>query len=323
MKRLSMIALLALLVASVGLTATPSRIDGVAAYVNAHVITVSDVLKASRALQEQLAKSGGDSAALNKAYLEALDSVVARKLIVDDYGEQKEIKIPDSIVEERVESVIRDMFNGDRSDLLAALAGDGMSEDAWRDQLREQMVVSSMRSLRVDSKIDVSPLAVRKRYDDNRESYARQPKVSLSMIVIAKGSDDAEQAVQQAKADEVLQSLKTGGDFTELAQKFSEDSRAADGGKRGWMERDMLREDLAEVAFSVGVGQVSDAVDIGKQFCILKIDDRVDAVVVPFSEAQPTIERELRRQESRELYDAWVARLRDDAYVKIVDESPF
>jgi len=323
MKRLSTMIALAALVASAGLAASPSRIDGVAAYVNAHVVTVSDVLKSSRSLQAQLSKGGADNATLNKGYLEALDDVVARKLIVDDYGEQKEIKIPDSIIEERVEGVIRDMFYGVRSDLLAALARDGMSEDAWRNQLREQMVVSSMRNLRVDSKVDVSPLAVRKHYDENRDSYARQPKVNLSMIVIAKGGDAAQQAVQQAKVDEVLDSLKGGGDFAELAKKFSEDSRAADGGKRGWMERDMLREDLAKVAFTVGVGQVSEAVDIGRQFCILKVDDRVDAVVIPFSEAQPAIERELRRVETRERFKAWVARLREDAYVKIVDESPF
>lgn len=85
----------------------------------------------------------------------------------------------------------------------------------------------------------------------------------------------------------------------------------------------MLREDLAKVAFSVPVGKASDVVDIGKQFCILKVEDRVDADIVPFEQVQPRIERELRRVESRKLYDAWIARLRKDAYVKIVDESPF
>jgi parvulin-like peptidyl-prolyl isomerase len=322
MKRLAIFAVTTL-IASLGLAAAPARIDGVAAYVNAHVITVSDVLKTSRALQEQLSRGGEDSATLNKAYLAALDEVVARKLIVDDYENQKEIKIPDAMIEERVEGVISDMFNGDRSDLLSALSRDGMSEESWRTQIREQIVVSAMRNLRVDSKVDVSPLAVRKLYEEKRESYATQPKVKLRMIVIAKGDGEAKQAIQQAKVDELLQALKDGGDFAELARSVSEDSRAADGGARGWMERDMLREDLAKVAFTVGVGQVSDAIDIGKQFCILKVEDRVDAEIVPFDDVQPNIERELRQSQSRDLYDVWITRLRDDAYVKILDESPF
>ncbi len=320
-KRLATMALM-VVGASTVQAASVVRIDGVAAYVNEYTITASDVLATSRSLQEQIAR-GQDPSQLNQAYLAALDEVIARKLILDDYENQKEIKIPDSIVEERVDGVVRDMFSGDRADLLAALARDGMSEHAWRTQLREQIVVSAMRNLRVDSKVDISPLSVRKRYDENQEAYATQPKVSLRMIVIAKGADEAEQAVQQAKIDELLQALNDEVDFAELAMKHSEDSRAAEGGDRGWMEQDMLREDLAEVAFSVAVGAVSEVVDIGKQFCILKIEDRVDAELVPFDEAQPGIERELRRAQSRELYDAWIARIRKDAYVKIVDESPF
>ncbi len=321
MKLLATMALAVLGISS-ALAASAVRIDGVAAHVNEYTITASDILKTSRALQEKIA-NGESPAELNKAYRVALDEVIARKLILDDYDNQKEIKIPDSIVEERADSVILDMFNGDRAKLLAALANDGMGEDAWRAQIREQIVVSAMRNLRIDTKVDVSPLKVRERYDENPKEYASQPKVRLRMIVIAKGGDDAKRVAQQAKVDELQQALKDGGDFGEMARKYSEDSRASDGGDRGWMERDMLREDLAKVAFSVPVGKASDVVDIGKQFCILKVEDRVDADIVPFEQVQPRIERELRRVESRKLYDAWIARLRKDAYVKIVDESPF
>jgi parvulin-like peptidyl-prolyl isomerase len=321
MKR-SFLVLLAASLPLVGLSASAMRIDGVAAYVNTHVITVSDVLKSSRDLQEQVAK-GRVGEKLNVAFLDAVNQIIARKLIVDDYDNQKEIRIPDSIVEERVDGVINDMFDGSRAKLLAALSQEGMSESLWRQQLQEKIVVNAMRNLRAESKVSISPLAVRQRYDNEQDRYITQPKVKLAMIVIAKGDSPEEEAAKRAKVDVVLAALKDGSDFAELAREDSEDSRAAVGGSRGWMEREMLRADLADIAFSIAVGSVSDAVDIGKQFCIIKVEDRVESATISFDKVQSGIERELRNVEARELYDLWIARLRKNAYIKIVDESPF
>jgi peptidyl-prolyl cis-trans isomerase SurA len=311
---------MAVLLSAMGGFAASLRIDGVAAYANAHVITVSDVLKTSRALQEQLAKGRGGPE-LDAAYKAAMDEVIGRKLILDDYENQKEIEIPDSAIDERANAIVRDMFGGDRAAFLEALAEDGLSEKAWREQIREQTIVGAMRNLRVDSKVSVSPLAVREAYDTNRVAYATQPKVSIRMIIIAKGDTDEAQVTQKAKMDAVVKALDEGGEFAELAIANSEDSRAADGGERGWLERDMLREDIAEVAFSIGIGKTSEALDIGKQFCILKVEDRVDAETIPFEEAQPRIERQLRIGLSQTLYETWINRLRQNGYVKTVDTS--
>jgi peptidyl-prolyl cis-trans isomerase SurA len=224
-------------------------------------------------------------------------------------------------VEERINTIVQNMFDGNRSHLFDALAQDGLSERAWRDQIREQLIVGAMRNLRVDSKVAVSPLAVREAYDHCPDDYATQPKAKVRMIIISKGASEEEEATQQAKVDAVLEGIKAGGDFAELAIANSEDGHAVDGGDRGWLERDMLRDDLAEVAFSIGIGEVSDAVDIGKQLCIVKVEDRVDAERISFEEVQPVIERKLRIEQSRDLYDSWIARLRKNGYVKIVSKS--
>lgn len=299
------------------------QIDGVAAYVNTHVITISDVLKASRELQERFSKKALDTEA-NALYQDALNEVISRKLIVDDYENQKEIQIPEVIVDERVDEIVQDMFKGNRADLLEALSRDGLTEDAWRLQIREQIIISAMRNLRIDSKVAVSPVAVRDMYAQNLNDYTTSPKVKLRMIVIAKGEGAAAQAAQQKKLDAVLKGMRETADaFGALAQQYSEDSHADEGGVRGWMERDMLRSDLAEVAFSVPVGECSDPVDIGKQHCILKIDDRVEAETMPFKEAQPRIKARLRMEQSRERFESWISRLRENAYVNIVEKAPF
>jgi len=320
MKRILSAIIAILIIPMTGMAQASQEVDGVAAYANAHIITVSDVIRTSRSLQEKLSKGGVVD--VDSIYTEALEDIIGRKLILDDYENQKEIKIPESIFVERADAIIRDMFNGNRLKFIEALAADELSESRWREQMRERTIVGAMRNLRVDSKVTVSPLAARKIYDENRSKYTSQPSVKLRMIVIAKGSSDDEKAAQNKKLDELLKELKDGGDFSELAKSYSEDSYAADGGNRDWMKRDMLRSDLADAAFSTEVGGVSEVIDIGKQLCIIKVDDKVDAKIVPFEEAKPLIEQQIRIEQSVKLHDAWIGRLRKNAYVKVVEKNP-
>jgi len=298
------------------------KIDGVAAYVNGHTILASDVIRASRELQQMLSQPMRDSAKLNEVYLGALNRDIDRKLILDDYEGQKKIKIPESIFKERSDAIIEDMFKGNRSDFLDALAADNVSESTWRSSMREKTIISAMRNLRVGSKVIISPLAAYEVYKNNPGNYATEPSVKLSMIVISKGSTAEEKAAQKDKLKKLLNALKNGADFAEEAKLYSEDSYAAAGGMRNWMKRDMLRDDLAKVAFSTEVGKVR-VVDIGKQYCFIKVEDRVAAEVVAFDDARPMIEKQLRGEQSNKLYDAWIARLRKNAYIKIVKTNPF
>lgn len=316
-------AVIAVLIPLACIAAEPDmKIDGVAAYVNTYVITISDVIKGSRDLQKGLAKKNRNAADLNSIYLDSLEELIGRKLILSDYDNQKEIKIPESIFSDRANAIIEDMFKGSRTDFLEALAADDISEARWRSNMRERTIVSAMHNLRVDSKVAISPLAAHAVYENNKEKYSTQPSIKMSMIVIAKGTTDAEQSAQNEKVNKLLKKIKDGCDFAEAAKTYSEDSYAKSGGKRDWMKRDMLRKDLADAAFSTEAGGIR-VVDIGKQFCVIKVEDKVKAEMVAFDDARPLIEQQLRAEHSRKLYDAWIARLHKTAYVKIVDKSPF
>jgi parvulin-like peptidyl-prolyl isomerase len=315
-------AVIAGLISLVAAAEPDMKIDGVAAYVNAHTILASDIIKSSRELQQLLSQQVRSSDKLNSVYLDALNRDIERKLILDDYEGQKKIKIPESIFKERADAIIEDMFKGNRSDFLDALAADNVSESTWRNSMREKTIISAMRNLRVGSEVSISPLAAFEVYNNNRNEYTTEPSVKLRMIVIGKGASKAEKTVQKDKLKKLLNDLKNGADFAEEAKLYSEDSYASSGGMRNWMKRDMLRKDLAKVAFSTEVGEVR-VVDIGKQYCLIKVEDRVEAEEVSFDDARPLIEKQLRSEQSKKLYDAWIARLRKTAYIKIEKKSPF
>lgn len=301
--------------------ARAADVDGVAAYANAHVITFSDVMSASRELQQRVSQQS-PGAELNSLYLKALDDVINRKLIVDAYDDQKEIKIPDEVVDERVQNVIRDMFKDDRTAFLKALSEEGQTEAAWRVQIREQIVVNAMRNLRVDSQVRVSPLAVRERYDASPERYAQSASVKYSMIVISKG-DAATQEEQKAKLEAAKAALAGGVPFADAARQFSEEPLAKDGGGRDWTAPDMLRKDLADFVMQAEPGALSEVIELGSNYVLLNLDERRAASKVTFESAYGDVERELRLEKSKQIYDEWIERLRRDSFVRVLNDKSF
>ncbi len=291
------------------------RLDGVAAFVNDDVITISEVVRLSRELQAGLAKAAPDTAALNAAYAEALETAIGRRLVLKAYAGQKKIAVPDAMVQERVDTIINTSFHGDRAALIEALTQDGIGFDAWRDQIRDNIIVGAMRNVEIDSKIRVSPVAVREHYDAHREDYVQVGKVRLRMLVLPSG--------EREKADRLAAELRDGADFATLAREHSTGPRAADGGDRGWMALDMLREELAATARTLPTGKTSDPVLVGSDLYILRVDERAEGHAQTFDDVQSAISGELRMRAAARMYQAWIAALRRDAFVRIVEDEPF
>jgi len=302
-------------------------LDGVAAHVNEHVITVGDVLAALQAVIVQLRDTyrGNElREKLQTAYGDALEALVARRLILDAYEKQKKMRIPDWVVDNRVEEIVHSRFEGDRSALIAALSKEQIDYEEWREEIREHIVVSSMRGLMVERELRVSPALVRQTYEKNLDTYRRPRQVRVRMIVLKKEGEPEAVAAKRELAARLRRDLLAGRDFSGLAVAHSEGIHASKGGDWGWIEpAKTLRKELADAVNALKTGEIGDVIETPDELYILRVEGRKDASVAPFAEVQPKIERELRRKEGERLYGEWIERLRKQAYVKVFDIDPF
>lgn len=300
------------------------RLDGVAAAVNEAVITVGEVFDAMGPQRKQMeARFSGEDlkAHLGKVYHETLNVLVERRLILSSYEKQK-MKIPDSIVDRRINEIISERFDNDRSTLLAELAADRLTFEEWRGKVREQMTVGAMRHEFVDKFVNVSPAAVRKFYDANPDRFNVSGKIHLRMIVIEKGGTAESAAAKRSVAEDAVKRLRAGEEFAAVAKAVSEDSKAGEGGDWGWVEAKLLQAKLAEQAQKLQLREFSEPIETDSSFYVLQCDGRQDTIPTPFEEVRAAIQKDMESSESERLYKAWIGRLKADAYIKLKDEAP-
>jgi peptidyl-prolyl cis-trans isomerase D len=153
----------------------------------------------------------------------------------------------------------------------------------------------------------VSQQELEKYYDDHRDEYRVPGQVDVSQILIKKplpGSDGKvdQKAVEaaHAKADDVLKQLKSGGNFADLAKKYSEDtSTAKNGGSLGWIKPDAFPVPAVSNAVgSLAKGATSDVIDAGYAFVILHVNDKQDARVKSLDEVKAQIEPLIKQQKA-------------------------
>jgi parvulin-like peptidyl-prolyl isomerase len=317
--------LFSLLVAIVFLTpgiraADPQVIDGVAAVVNADVITFSQVEELSgpqeRTMREQY--TGVDLLdKIKEARLSALNDLINRQLIVQEF-KKKEYTMPEYVVDDQVQHIIKEEFGGDRQAFLRTLNAQGYTLAKFRQMQRDKVIVGAMRQNNVKGNFEATPQEVQAYYEANKQDFVTPEQLKLRMIVLNADPLDTNSADSMSKtADEIRDKIKGGADFATMAKTYSMDGTAASGGDWGYVDRKTLNQQLTDVAFALSPGQVSQVVRIGDSFYILYCESKKDSGIIPLTEVQSGIEKKLEQAQRQKATQRWIDGLREKAYIKI------
>ena len=123
-------------------------LDGIAAVVNDDVITFSQV----RDLVGPIEKAARDQFKGNELVekikeirLKAINDLIDRQLTLQEFKKQK-FAIPEHFVDDRIATIIREEFGGDRAAFSRTLAAQGFTVEKFKQAETEKMIVSAMRS---------------------------------------------------------------------------------------------------------------------------------------------------------------------------------
>ena len=324
MKRFLTFALAICLIAP-ALAQQAQVIDGIAAVVNGDVITYSE-LREWIGARERALRSAYQGAELENKLKEirlaALKDLVDRQLILQEFKKKEKdgATIPSYVLDDRVQTIIREEFGGDRSAFVRTLKSQGYTITKFKEVERDKIIVQVMKQMHVKDSFVISPTQIQSYYDKHKADYTTPEQVKLRMIVLREddNSDTAPAGGKKEMAQEIRSKLTSGADFGRMAQMYSEDASTQQSeGDWGWVDRKTLSEELTKKAFALRAGEISDVIEIGNSYYIMMVEARKNAAVKSISEVRDEIEQNLIQKEKSDELQRWLDTLRQNAYIKI------
>jgi peptidyl-prolyl cis-trans isomerase C len=188
---------------------------------------------------------------------------------------------------------------------------------------RESILADAARKT-MGEKVPVSDQEVQGLYEKRKSEFDEvrirhlliRADTSPARPTAAPTSPPLPEADARKKIEDLRSQLQAGGDFAELAQANSEDlGTAGAGGDMGYINRQKVFPPIANAAYELAVGTVSDIIQTPYGFEIIKVEDRR---VKPLAEVRPELEGQLRQRKVEEVLQKLQAQ-----YKVVVDAAYF
>lgn len=298
-------------------------VEQIIARVNDKIITSTDFAQAQQdmlaALQQQASQTGQpvSQADINAQQKDLLATLIDNQLLVQraaDLGMSAETETVLKLDQLRKQNHLASM-----EDLQKAVEAQGENyqdfEQSIKDQILQQKVIEEDVAPRVP---EATPAQIAAYYNAHKADFVRPDEVGLSEILIkTDGKTAAEKKRLKDLADQVQQRAAAGEDFAALAQRYSNSESASNGGDIGLEKKNQLDPKLAKTLFALPVGGVSPVEEVPNGYLILKVTAIHHAGQESLQEANSEINYILYQQAMRPEIQTYLAKLRQEAYIRV------
>ena len=253
---------------------TPSRIipvDRIVAVVNDEVITQNDLAERVGLVVRQLQRQGGQLPAndvLSRQILERMINDLMQAQLAKETG----IKVDDATLDKTIERIAQEN-NLAMPEFRAALDRDGVRYPRFREDIRNEILLSRLREREVENTIVVTDAEVETELARESREASSDSEFRLShVLVLVPPQASAEQIEQRRKrALLALSELRRGANFAQVAATYSDAPDATQGGNLGWRPSARLPSLFLETLEKLQPGDVSDIMRSPNGFHIVKL----------------------------------------------------
>lgn len=257
--------------------------DFIVTVVNSEPITNHDVAVEVQRAQQQYAQQRQvppDTRELTRQVLERLINEKAQLQLARESG----IKVDEPSVDQAEQSVaMQNQLSVD--ELRRRVAQDGINPRQFRDQLRNQLLLTRLREREVEPRVQVSDLEVdqylQEQLANSNVPANQQINIAQLLVAVPENASEAQLVTLQAKAQRALERARAGEDFATLARELSDAADRTNGGQLGLRPADRYPPLFLDATKSLTVGGISGLVRSGAGFHVLKLVEKRNAGLPP------------------------------------------
>jgi parvulin-like peptidyl-prolyl isomerase len=292
------------------------------ARVNGAVITENDVTRMMYTIFPYAGLHGGVPEQMKTEMRKgALEMVIFEELLYQEAQRRKLQVSPEKLA--GAEAVFRKQFHSRAIyEQFLALEANG-SKAVMRDKIRRSLLIEQMLKTEVEQKSAVSLAETLVYYNSNPTRFAYGETVSIQTISIIPpdNATPAMKADAKAKITDIVRlgrAAKTSKDFGLIAEQLSEDDWRTQLGDRGTVEVKNLPPEVAKAARSMKPGAVSDPIQVGGAWTVIRLNARTPAGKMPFIQTKTKLQAELRKLKREQVRFALNQNLRKAAKIEMM-----
>jgi len=254
------------------------KLDRIVTIVDKNAITEQELEAKVRTVSDQLTKQDKQlpqERILRKQILE--------RLIVDSIqlqlAAERGIKVNEIQLEKTIER-IAEQNQMSVETFKTALANDGVSYNAFREDMRNEITIARLKESEINNRINISEGEVDNYLTTQENSKdGKQEEFELSQILIRTPEESSPQDIEaaQIKVEEVLAELNKGESFEKVSASFSDAPNALEGGNMGWRSSSQIPPAFLALLKEMSVGQASKPIRSPNGFHIIKINNKRSA----------------------------------------------
>jgi peptidyl-prolyl cis-trans isomerase SurA len=294
-------------------------VDRIVAVVNQEIITLSEVEKLVGPFQEEIQTKDRleRQERIHEVYRKVLEKLIEEKLI-DQEVKRSGVKVTSKEIEGAVEEVKR-RNAVTQEDLERFLAKDGLTLEAYKKEIEKRL--QRMKLINWAVKVQTKPgeKELRDFYQKNIDKYRSNESYRPSQILflVPKEATPVEIREIRKKCQKVLEKIKGGEDFGEMALLYSQDISAKDRGDLGYFKKGELLPDLEKEALRLQVGEISGIIRTKFGFHVIKLLDRKGGSPSPFEEVKEKVRADYYDKEMEKAFQQFLSALKEKSIIEI------
>jgi len=252
----------------------PVLLDRIVAVVNDEAITARELDERARFALKQLAQQGTSPPPKAVVERQILDRLIADRVQLQ-FAKETGLRVDDAELERAVQRIAEQNKITVQA-LRSTLEKDGVPYAKFREDIRNEIIMSRLREREVDNKIVITESEIDALLSASVNEEMRSDEVNLSHILVVVPESASPEQVQsrRARAEEALAQLVKGADFRQVAAAFSEAPDALQGGLMGWRAGERLPTLFYDALKSMKPGELSEVLRSGNGFHILRLNER-------------------------------------------------
>ncbi len=248
-------------------------LDRIAAIVNDGLVLKSELDTQMEAVTKRLQEQKIDIPPQS-----VLRQQVLERLILQEIQMQRAKHVGLTISDEQLNSALQDIAQRNKipfDQLPTALAAQGVDYKQYRESMRKELTLSTLRQRDVIAHITVTPREL-DQYIARQETAAANDEFNVSHILLSLPEAATPKQLEEIsrKAQDLAARASKGEDFGQLAIANSNSQTALDGGQLGWRKGTQLPQFILELVVKMKPGEVSAPMRTPSGFHIVKLNER-------------------------------------------------